>query len=64
MPVLAYRRDFELIGLILITVFHDAIYSLMPPLFLILHYVMQIENMKTLFLGICPLNIDERTPSW
>ena len=31
-PVLSYRRDFEPVGLILITVFRDAVCGFMPPL--------------------------------
>jgi hypothetical protein len=30
--VVSYRHDFEPVGLILITVLRDAIYSFMPPL--------------------------------
>ena len=32
MPVLAYWRDFEPVGLILITAVRDAVYGFMPPL--------------------------------
>ena len=37
MPVFSYRRDFEPVGLILITVFRDVVYGFMPPL---------VHNMK------------------
>jgi hypothetical protein len=31
-PVFSYQRECEPVGLILITVFHDAVYGFMPPL--------------------------------